>query len=70
MQSWNSYLPLVMLSSDDLYPGARHHGLSGRVLVNEPDYNTIALHILQPGLLFLLAQKHIVAGLTAGAGQG
>jgi len=73
VQSWNSYLlPLVMLNSDDLYPWPLG------IMVYQGEYSAewnlilafITLTILPTILLFLLAQKHIVAGLTAGAVKG
>ena len=73
VQSWNSYLlPLVMLNSDDLYPWPLG------IMVYQGEYSSewnlilafITLTILPTILLFLLAQKHIVAGLTAGAVKG
>ena len=71
--SWNSYLlPLVMLNTDDLYPWPLG------IMVYQGEYSAewnlilafIALTILPTILLFLLAQRHIVAGLTAGAVKG
>jgi raffinose/stachyose/melibiose transport system permease protein len=73
VQSWNNYLvPLVMLNSDDLYPWPLG------IMVYQGEYSSewhlilafITLTILPTILLFLLAQKHIVAGLTAGAVKG
>jgi raffinose/stachyose/melibiose transport system permease protein len=73
VHSWNSYLlPLVMLNSDDLYPWPLG------IMVYQGEYSAewnlilafIALTILPTVLLFMLAQKHIVAGLTAGAVKG
>jgi len=73
VHSWNSYLlPLVMLNSDDLYPWPLG------IMVYQGEYSSewnlilafITLTILPTILLFLLAQKHIVAGLTAGAVKG
>jgi raffinose/stachyose/melibiose transport system permease protein len=73
VHSWNSYLlPLVMLNTDGLYPWPL--GL----MVYQGEYSAewhlilafITLTILPAIALFLLAQKHIVAGLTAGAVKG
>ena len=65
-------LPLVMLNSDDLYPWPLG------IMVYQGEYSSewnlilafITLTILPTIVLFLLAQKHIVAGLTAGAVKG
>ncbi len=73
VHSWNAYLlPLVMLNSDGLYTWPLG------VMVYQGEYSSewhlilafITLTILPTVLLFLLAQKHIVAGLTAGALKG
>ena len=73
VHSWNSYLvPLVMLNSDSLYPWPLG------IMVYQGEYSAewnlilafITLTILPTIVLFLLAQKHIVAGLTAGAVKG
>jgi raffinose/stachyose/melibiose transport system permease protein len=73
VHSWNAYLvPLVMLNSDSLYPWPLG------IMVYQGEYSSewhlilafITLTILPTVLLFLLAQKHIVAGLTAGAVKG
>ena len=73
VHSWNAYLvPLVMLNSDSLYP------LPLGVMIYQGEYSAewhlilafITLTILPTVLLFLVAQKHIVAGLTAGAVKG
>jgi raffinose/stachyose/melibiose transport system permease protein len=73
VHSWNAYLlPLVMLNSDDLYPWPLG------IMVYQGEYSSewnlilafITLTILPTVVLFLLAQKHIVAGLTAGAVKG
>jgi raffinose/stachyose/melibiose transport system permease protein len=73
VHSWNSYLiPLVMLNSDSLYPWPLG------IMVYQGEYSTewhlvlafITLTILPTIILFLFAQKHIVAGLTAGAVKG
>jgi raffinose/stachyose/melibiose transport system permease protein len=73
VQSWNNYLlPLVVFNSDAMYPWP----LGIMVFVGE--YATewslvlafITLTILPAILMFLLAQRHIVAGLTAGAVKG
>ena len=73
VHSWNAYLvPLVMLNSDSLYPWPLG------IMVYQGEYSSewnlilafITLTILPTILLFLFAQKHIVAGLTAGAVKG
>lgn len=73
VHSWNAYLvPLVMLNSDSLYPWPMG------IMVYQGEYSSewhlilafITLTILPTILLFLFAQKHIVAGLTAGAVKG
>ncbi|AZO79689.1 MULTISPECIES: carbohydrate ABC transporter permease [unclassified Bosea (in: a-proteobacteria)] len=73
VHSWNSYLlPLVMLNSDALYPWPLG------IMVYQGEFSAdwhlilafITLTILPTVILFILAQKHIVAGLTAGAVKG
>ncbi|RDJ21737.1 carbohydrate ABC transporter permease [Bosea caraganae] len=73
VHSWNSYLlPLVMLNSDALYPWPLG------IMVYQGEYSSewhlilafITLTILPTVLIFIFAQKHIVAGLTAGAVKG
>ena len=73
VQSWNNYIvPLIMLNSDSLYPWPL--GL----MAYQGEYMTswqlvlafITLTILPAIIMFVLAQKHIVAGLTAGAVKG
>lgn len=73
VHSWNAYLlPLVMLNSEQLYPWPLG------IMVYQGEYSSdwhlilafITLTILPTIILFLLAQKHIVAGLTAGAVKG
>jgi raffinose/stachyose/melibiose transport system permease protein len=68
--SWNSYiLPLIMLNSERLYPWPLG------IMVYRGEFNTdwqlilafITLTILPTVVAFFLAQKHIIAGLTAGA---
>ena len=68
--SWNGYLlPLVVLNSESRYPWTL--GL----MAYQGQYTTswqlvlafITLTILPAILIFLLAQRYIVAGLTAGA---
>jgi len=73
VQSWNAYLlPLVMLNNDAMYPwplGVMRY--QGEYL---SDWNLIlafiTLTILPTVITFFAAQKHIVAGLTAGAVKG
>jgi raffinose/stachyose/melibiose transport system permease protein len=73
VQSWNAYLlPLVMLNTDDRYPWPLG------IMVYQGEYSSewhlilafITLTILPTIILFILAQRHIVAGLTAGAVRG
>lgn len=73
VQSWNAYLlPLVLLNSDELYP------LPLGIMAYQGEYSSewnlilafITLTVLPTILVFGLAQKHIVAGLTAGAVKG
>ena len=70
---WNGYLiPLVVLNSESRYPWTL--GL----MAYQGQYSTswqlvlafITLTILPAILMFLMAQKYIVAGLTAGAVKG
>ena len=73
VQSWNAYLmPLVMLNSDELYPWPL--GIMAYQGEYSSDWNLIlafiTLTILPTISVFFLAQKHIVAGLTAGAVKG
>jgi raffinose/stachyose/melibiose transport system permease protein len=71
--SWNGYLlPLVVLDSESRYPWTL--GL----MAYQGQYSTswqlvlafITLTILPAILMFLMAQRYIVAGLTAGAVKG
>jgi raffinose/stachyose/melibiose transport system permease protein len=71
--SWNGYLlPLVVLNSESRYPWTL--GL----MAYQGQYTTswqlvlafITLTILPAILMFLMAQRYIVAGLTAGAVKG
>jgi raffinose/stachyose/melibiose transport system permease protein len=73
VNSWNNYIvPLIMLNTERLYPWPL--GL----MAYEGEYMTswhlvlafITLTILPAIVMFLLAQRHIVAGLTAGAVKG
>jgi raffinose/stachyose/melibiose transport system permease protein len=73
VNSWNAYLvPLVMLNTDSLYPWPLG------IMVYQGEYSSewslilafITLTILPTIVLFIFAQKHIVAGLTAGAVKG
>lgn len=68
--SWNSYiLPLIMLNSDSKYPWPLG------IMVYKGEFMTdwqlilafITLTILPTIIVFFLAQRHIIAGLTAGA---
>ena len=71
--SWNNYLlPLIMLDTDTLYPWPL--GL----MAYQGEYSTawqlvlafITLTILPAIVVFVLAQRYIVEGLTAGAVKG
>ncbi|CAN7643369.1 carbohydrate ABC transporter permease [Bosea sp. LjRoot90] len=73
VHSWNSYLlPLVMLNSEALYPWPLG------IMIYQGEFSAdwhlilafITLTLLPTILLFIFAQKHIVAGLTAGAVKG
>jgi raffinose/stachyose/melibiose transport system permease protein len=73
VNSWNNFLlPLVVLNTDDMYPWPL--GL----MAYQGEYMTlwqlilafITLTILPAILMFIFAQKYIVAGLTAGAVKG
>lgn len=73
VQSWNSYLlPLIFLNSQELYPWPLG------MMVYRGEYGTewhlilafITLTILPTVIVFFAAQKHVVAGLTAGALKG
>ena len=73
VHSWNSYLlPLVVLNRDELYPWPLG------IMVYQGEYSTdwhlilafITLTILPAIVMFFAAQKHIVAGLTAGSVKG
>ncbi|AOO81360.1 carbohydrate ABC transporter permease [Bosea vaviloviae] len=73
VHSWNSYLmPLVMLNSEQLYPWPLG------IMIYQGEFSSewhlilafITLTLLPTILLFIFAQKHIVAGLTAGAVKG
>jgi raffinose/stachyose/melibiose transport system permease protein len=73
VNSWNNYLlPLVVLNSESRYPWTL--GL----MAYQGEYSTawqlvlafITLTILPAIAMFVLAQKYIVAGLTAGAVKG
>ncbi len=70
VDSWNAYLlPLIVLNSESRYPWTL--GL----MVYQGQYSTswqlvlafITLTILPAMLMFLMAQRYIVSGLTAGA---
>jgi raffinose/stachyose/melibiose transport system permease protein len=73
VMSWNNFLlPLVVLNSESRYPWPLG------MMVYQGEYSTnwplvlafVTLTILPAILLFVLAQKHIVSGLTAGAVKG
>lgn len=70
VSSWNSYiLPLIMLNTESKYPWPLG------IMVYRGEFGTdwqlvlafITLTILPTVIVFFLAQKHIIAGLTAGA---
>ena len=71
--SWNNFLlPLVMINSDQIYPWPlgimQYQGQYGtdwgRVLA------FVSLTMMPAVFFYLLAQKHIIAGLTSGAVKG
>ena len=73
VHSWNAYLlPLVVLNRDAIYPWPLG------IMVYQGEYSTdwnlilafITLTILPAIVMFLVVQRHIVAGLTAGAVKG
>jgi raffinose/stachyose/melibiose transport system permease protein len=73
VRSWNNYLlPLIMLNSDAKYPWPLG------IMVYQGEFSTewqlvlafVTLTILPAVIVFFAAQKHIVAGLTAGAVKG
>jgi raffinose/stachyose/melibiose transport system permease protein len=73
VHSWNNYLlPLVILNSESIYPWPLG------IMLFQGEFMTqwnlvlafITLTILPAIIMFLLAQKHIISGLTAGAVKG
>ncbi len=73
VQSWNNYIiPLIMLTSERNYPWPLG------IMSYRGEYGTdwqmilafITLTILPTVIVFFAAQKHIIAGLTAGAVKG
>jgi raffinose/stachyose/melibiose transport system permease protein len=73
VHSWNSYLlPLIVLNRDSLYPWPLG------MMAYQGEYSTdwqlvlafVTLTILPALVMFILAQKYLVAGLTAGAVKG
>jgi raffinose/stachyose/melibiose transport system permease protein len=73
VHSWNSYLlPLVVLNRESLYPWPLG------VMAYQGEYSTdwprvlafVTLSSAPALLIFLAAQRHLVAGLTAGAVKG
>lgn len=73
VHSWNNYLlPLVVLNRDDLYPWPLG------MMVYQGEYSTdwqlvlafVTLTILPAVVMFVVAQKYLIAGLTAGAVKG
>ncbi len=70
VMSWNSYiLPLILINSEEMYPWPLG------MMVYQGEYATdwqlvlafITLTILPTIIVFFAAQRHIIAGLTAGA---
>ena len=68
--SWNSYIiPLIMLNDERMFPWPLG------VMIYQGEYATewqlvlafITLTILPTFIAFILAQRHVIAGLTAGA---
>jgi raffinose/stachyose/melibiose transport system permease protein len=73
VSSWNSYLlPLILLNTETKYPWPLG------IMVYQGEFSTdwqlvlafITLTILPTIIVFFAAQKHVVAGLTAGALKG
>ncbi|MGH8766658.1 MAG: hypothetical protein ACREVT_00565 [Burkholderiales bacterium] len=73
MHSWNSYLlPLVVLNRDSIYPWPLG------MMAYQGEYTTdwqlvlafVTLTILPAVVILIVAQKYLVAGLTAGAVKG
>lgn len=73
VHSWNNYLlPLVVLNRDDIYPWPLG------IMAYQGEYSTdwqlvlafVTLTILPAVIMFVAAQKYLVAGLTAGAIKG
>ena len=73
VHSWNSYLlPLVVLNRDSIYPWPLG------MMAYQGEYSTdwqlvlafVTLTILPALVMFIAAQKYLVAGLTAGAVKG
>ncbi|WP_244493754.1 MULTISPECIES: carbohydrate ABC transporter permease [Aureimonas] len=73
VNSWNNYImPLIMLNSQDKFPWPLG------IMIYQGEFSTdwqlvlafITLTIAPTVIVFFAAQKHIVAGLTAGAVKG
>jgi raffinose/stachyose/melibiose transport system permease protein len=73
VHSWNNYLlPLVMLNRDEIYPWPLG------IMAYQGEYSTdwqlilafVTLTILPAVVMFVAAQRYLVAGLTAGAVKG
>jgi len=73
VHSWNSYLlPLVVLNRDSIYPWPLG------MMAYQGEYSTdwqlvlafVTLTIMPAVVMFVVAQKYLVAGLTAGAIKG
>lgn len=73
VHSWNNYLlPLVVLNRDSIYPWPLG------IMAFQGEYSTdwqlvlafVTLTILPAIVMFIVAQKYLVAGLTAGAVKG
>jgi raffinose/stachyose/melibiose transport system permease protein len=73
VHSWNNYLlPLVILNRDDIYPWPLG------IMAYQGEYSTdwqlvlafVTLTILPAVVMFIVAQRYLVAGLAAGAIKG
>ena len=73
VHSWNNYLlPLVILNRDEIYPWPLG------IMAYQGEYSTdwqlvlafVTLTILPAIVMFVVAQRYLVAGLTAGAVKG
>jgi raffinose/stachyose/melibiose transport system permease protein len=73
VQSWNQYLlPLILLNTESKYPGPLG------IMDYQGEFVTewqlilafVTLTIVPTVIIFIFAQRYIVAGLTAGAVKG